>query len=705
MESAPAAFTPHSFSKLRPRIEYKKPSRPASRPMPAPTPTRSSILKQKHAVERTSIEAERWPAHRKQHGADHDELAPATTISGLEEAAVVAARRPLTAPVAQSTLQATPRSRRMRTDHGRDPPLVDHDVATSVPLMMSAAQWTLAAAARPAVTSSSLLLLSPSSPNSEGGSPPSSPPKSPHPPSKRPATRAASPAIPGAPEGSLFSSAPIATEHGKALARFEDASRVQGLLRWLRKRGKAERLETELTQIGMLRRWFEMLDADVGGGLSADELEHPLMAIGFIAGRADLEDMISQYTMSENSDEIDFAGFVQMFRAFDHGVDGARKNAMRTFFNASGEGSRQLHGTRKQGKNIAASSGGGRPDSDEQLDAQSMSLFMMLYTRREMLDAFVAPHEEERLHGQRVLANFETRREQQRRENVASISSSTPASEANRGGVSKSFHVPLADFHATDDTTKTFQRRRTMAQAIASAAGSADGSGFDFKSLVGKVILANRGSSNNSTEAAQASLPPLSDSNQATSAAVDSSQAKTLTPNPSLTEAFGDQIGANPSLPEVFGNPIGRTPQPANTALPRSSPEVTNKGSLDSHPQTFIPPPTMRSSSMRIRNSSQNVGVLGGDVSGVVGTSSGQPLEKAARLSVMAAMSEHGARELRNPYRMSEQGKGAIHALIRKSRSSRNSFSEQSVNSHEDALATPGSLGRRISDDIGDGEQ
>ena len=108
---------------------------------------------------------------------------------------------------------------------------------------------------------------------------------------------------------------------------------------------------------------------------------------------------------------------------------------------------------------------------------------------------------------------------------------------------------------------------------------------------------------------------------------------------------------------------------------------------------------------MRIRNSSQNVGVLGGDVSGVVGTSSGQPLEKAARLSVMAAMSEHGARELRNPYRMSEQGKGAIHALIRKSRSSRNSFSEQSVNSHEDALATPGSLGRRISDDIGDGEQ
>ena len=126
---------------------------------------------------------------------------------------------------------------------------------------------------------------------------------------------------------------------------------------------------------------------------------------------------------------------------------------------------------------------------------------------------------------------------------------------------------------------------------------------------------------------------------------------------------------------------------------------------------------------MRIRNSSQNVGVLGGDVSGVVGTSSGQPLEKAARLSVMAAMSEHGdmaamsehgamaamsehgARELRNSYSMSEQGKGAIHALIRKSRSSRNSFSEQSVNSHEDALATPGSLGRRISDDIGDGEQ
>jgi hypothetical protein len=104
-------------------------------------------------------------------------------------------------------------------------------------------------------------------------------------------------------------------------------------LNWLRRRGKGGKMETEMDRVRMLRDWFEALDADGSGDISVDELEEPLISIGLVQSKDDLEDMISKYDSSGDG-EIDFGEFVKMVMTKEDG----QSNAMLKLFEDFSEG-------------------------------------------------------------------------------------------------------------------------------------------------------------------------------------------------------------------------------------------------------------------------------------------------------------------------------------------------------------------------------
>jgi len=105
-------------------------------------------------------------------------------------------------------------------------------------------------------------------------------------------------------------------------------------LKWLKARGKGGKMETEMDRVRMLRDWFEALDADGSGDISVDELEEPLISIGLVGSKDDLENMISKYDSSGDG-EIDFQEFVKMVMTKE---DNGESNAMLKLFEAFSEG-------------------------------------------------------------------------------------------------------------------------------------------------------------------------------------------------------------------------------------------------------------------------------------------------------------------------------------------------------------------------------
>ena len=61
---------------------------------------------------------------------------------------------------------------------------------------------------------------------------------------------------------------------------------------WLCKRGKADRLDFTDQELRQLRTCFNALDDDGSGSIGVDELEEPMIGLGFANNRADVEAMI-----------------------------------------------------------------------------------------------------------------------------------------------------------------------------------------------------------------------------------------------------------------------------------------------------------------------------------------------------------------------------------------------------------------------------
>ena len=145
-------------------------------------------------------------------------------------------------------------------------------------------------------------------------------------------------------------------------------------LNWLKARGKGKKMATEMDRVRMLRDWFEALDADGSGDISVDELEEPLISIGLVSSKQDLEEMINKYDSSGDG-EIDFQEFVKMVMTKE---EGGQSNAMLKLFEAFSEG--------KLGDPLLP-----------------FSTLVHMYSREKLFSAVMAENEDEKSEGQKVL--------------------------------------------------------------------------------------------------------------------------------------------------------------------------------------------------------------------------------------------------------------------------------------------------------------
>ena len=145
-------------------------------------------------------------------------------------------------------------------------------------------------------------------------------------------------------------------------------------LNWLKGRGKGTKMATEMDRVRMLRDWFEALDADGSGDISVDELEEPLISIGLVSSKQDLEEMIKKYDSSGDG-EIDFQEFVKMVMTKE---EGGQSNAMLKLFEDFSEG--------KLGNKHLP-----------------FSTLVHLYSREKLFLAIMAENESDKAEGQKVL--------------------------------------------------------------------------------------------------------------------------------------------------------------------------------------------------------------------------------------------------------------------------------------------------------------
>ena len=129
-----------------------------------------------------------------------------------------------------------------------------------------------------------------------------------------------------------------------------------------------------MEQEKMLREWFEALDADGSGDISVDELEEPLISIGLVSSKEDLEEMIRKYDSSGDG-EIDFQEFVKMVMTKE---EGGKSNAMLKLFEDFHSG---LLGNR----------------------LLPFSTLIHMYSRKQLFNAIMAKNSEEKAEGLQVL--------------------------------------------------------------------------------------------------------------------------------------------------------------------------------------------------------------------------------------------------------------------------------------------------------------
>lgn len=64
------------------------------------------------------------------------------------------------------------------------------------------------------------------------------------------------------------------------------------LNKWLKSRGKSERINFEDEELMKLRTYFNSLDDDDGGSIGVDELEEPLIALGLVDNRQQVQKIV-----------------------------------------------------------------------------------------------------------------------------------------------------------------------------------------------------------------------------------------------------------------------------------------------------------------------------------------------------------------------------------------------------------------------------
>ena len=81
--------------------------------------------------------------------------------------------------------------------------------------------------------------------------------------------------------------------------------------KWMVNHGKGHYLNFSDAQILKLRETFNNLDEDGGGSIGTDELESPLIGLGFADTREQVEEMVREVD-EDGSGQIEFGEFLQI---------------------------------------------------------------------------------------------------------------------------------------------------------------------------------------------------------------------------------------------------------------------------------------------------------------------------------------------------------------------------------------------------------
>lgn len=117
------------------------------------------------------------------------------------------------------------------------------------------------------------------------------------------------------------------------------------LRKWLCKTGKANVLEFSDNELRKLKECFLALDDDGSEAIGIDELEEPLIGLGFADTRDDVLDMINDVD-DDGSGQIEFAEFLLIIKG-DNSSKDEKSEKINQFFKDMSQGKIGSHNRKK----------------------------------------------------------------------------------------------------------------------------------------------------------------------------------------------------------------------------------------------------------------------------------------------------------------------------------------------------------------------
>eukprot|EP00347_Sterkiella_histriomuscorum_P013147 403365832 len=196
---------------------------------------------------------------------------------------------------------------------------------------------------------------------------------------------------------------------------FNPESSLRG---WLKKHGKSDYIDFDDTELKQLRQYFDSLDDDASGSIGVEELEGPLIALGLVENREQVQQIVDLVD-EDGSNKIEFDEFLSIIKGGSNAKEGNEgTGAIYQFFKNLTSG--QL--TMEENPNIP------------------FQLFISSYRRRKILDAMMNKDKNKRDEGEKILNNY--RKQIAERDGIAQNGGKTNKNNAGntsqlKGGNSK----------------------------------------------------------------------------------------------------------------------------------------------------------------------------------------------------------------------------------------------------------------------------
>ena len=144
---------------------------------------------------------------------------------------------------------------------------------------------------------------------------------------------------------------------------------------WLIKHGKRHYIDFEEEELKKLRHYFMSLDGDGSGAIGVDELEDPLIALGLVNSRKEVEDIVREVD-DDGTGEIEFAEFLKIIKNGGAGAKAGDKADKAAVMTGSGAIYQFFKGL----------TGGKFKEKDKEIP---FPLFISKFRRKKILDAMM----------------------------------------------------------------------------------------------------------------------------------------------------------------------------------------------------------------------------------------------------------------------------------------------------------------------------